>query len=274
RTSDGTTFDLVYHDIFMETDPQLPDGIIQAGAGTALDIPYNSPGNEYGPYLAVTGMSLWARSRLLDWSEAYEPRMLFFASDRQAGCGGLNLWVSAGRVDVLSGPDSTVPEPVVALDALNGDADDAYITFGPRNSVLFCSDRDGDFDIYALVPDVNLTTGNVATVLADTSLRAQATKVAILNSPADDKCPFVHDYTLFFVSDRQGGQGGFDIYRSAYSGGVWGEPRNLGPVVNSAANEYRPYCSYNEEYGNRVLFFSSDRDGGIGGYDIYYVGVE
>jgi len=44
--------------------------------------------------------------------------------------------------------------------------------------------------------------------------------------------------TLYFVSDRAGGYGGYDIYRSVMNdNGEWGTPINLGPSINSSGNE-------------------------------------
>jgi hypothetical protein len=74
--------------------------------------------------------------------------------------------------------------------------------------------------------------------------------------------------SLYFVSaDRPGGQGGFDIWVSqrASTDDPWGDPLNLGPNVNSAANEAGPSLSRD---GHR-LFFHSGRPGGFGGNDLY-----
>lgn len=70
---------------------------------------------------------------------------------------------------------------------------------------------------------------------------------------------------LYFVSDRPGGYGGMDIWYSVVSDGVAGEPVNLGPMVNSPSDEMTPY--YDQRNG--TLYFSSDREGGLGGFDIY-----
>ena len=70
---------------------------------------------------------------------------------------------------------------------------------------------------------------------------------------------------LYFVSDRPGGMGGLDIWYSLVRNGASTEPVNLGPQVNSADDEVTPF--YDQRNG--VLYFSSDREGGQGGFDIY-----
>ena len=70
---------------------------------------------------------------------------------------------------------------------------------------------------------------------------------------------------LYFVSDREGGMGGMDIWYTLVKNGVAGECVNLGPQVNSPADDITPYY----DQPNGVLYFSSDRMGGKGGYDIY-----
>ncbi|MBR4506438.1 MAG: PD40 domain-containing protein [Bacteroidales bacterium] len=70
---------------------------------------------------------------------------------------------------------------------------------------------------------------------------------------------------LYFASNRPGGMGGMDIWYTLLHGERSGECVNLGPQVNSPADEITPF--YDQR--NEVLYFSSDRMGGKGGYDIY-----
>jgi len=73
--------------------------------------------------------------------------------------------------------------------------------------------------------------------------------------------------TLYFVSDRSGGYGGYDIYRSVRNdNGEWGTPINLGPNINSTGNEKSPFIHPD----GKTLYFSSDGWLGLGGYDIFY----
>ncbi len=70
---------------------------------------------------------------------------------------------------------------------------------------------------------------------------------------------------LFYVSDRPGGYGGFDIYYSYIKNGFLSAPINLGPDINTSYNEMFPFIS-----GDSILYFSSDRLEGLGGLDIYF----
>ncbi len=70
---------------------------------------------------------------------------------------------------------------------------------------------------------------------------------------------------LYFASDIPGGAGGMDLYYSAATDEGWGDPVNLGPVINTPMNESFPFAG---RYG--VLYFASDGHKGEGGKDIYY----
>ena len=69
--------------------------------------------------------------------------------------------------------------------------------------------------------------------------------------------------TLYFASDREGGFGGMDIYRSSFDGTKWTAPENLGEDVNKKGNEITPF------YSSGMLWFASDGHEGMGGYDIF-----
>jgi outer membrane protein OmpA-like peptidoglycan-associated protein/tetratricopeptide (TPR) repeat protein len=72
--------------------------------------------------------------------------------------------------------------------------------------------------------------------------------------------------TLYFVSDRDGGYGGYDIYKSVKDDqGQWGPAINLGPQINTKGNEKSPFIHPD----GKTLYFSSDGLMGMGGYDIF-----
>jgi hypothetical protein len=43
--------------------------------------------------------------------------------------------------------------------------------------------------------------------------------------------------------------------------------------VNSEYDEYRPITHYEYGFDNNLMIFSSNRPGGKGGFDLYYVGI-
>ena len=71
---------------------------------------------------------------------------------------------------------------------------------------------------------------------------------------------------LYFTSNREGGNGGLDIYLSEKdASGDWGQAVNLGKNINTIYNEDTPFITLNDS----LLYFSSEGHSGMGGYDIY-----
>lgn len=76
---------------------------------------------------------------------------------------------------------------------------------------------------------------------------------------------------LFFASNRDGGQGGDDIYVSGrLPDGQWSRPMNLGPGVNTAGNDRYPFWAAD----NRTLYFTSTGRIGMGGADLFMTSVD
>ncbi|KPL14260.1 MAG: hypothetical protein AMS26_11410, partial [Bacteroides sp. SM23_62] len=72
--------------------------------------------------------------------------------------------------------------------------------------------------------------------------------------------------SLFFTSDRPGGQGAMDIWVSeTTTQGDWGPPVNLGPKINSHYNEETPFLTEN----GKKIYFSSQGHASMGGYDVF-----
>ena len=74
------------------------------------------------------------------------------------------------------------------------------------------------------------------------------------------------DGTIYFASNRVGGLGSFDIYRSKFVGGHYAKPENLGAAINTKYLEHDPFIAPDESY---ILFTSVDRPGGFGTGDLY-----
>ncbi|MBR9974056.1 MAG: PD40 domain-containing protein [Bacteroidetes bacterium] len=72
--------------------------------------------------------------------------------------------------------------------------------------------------------------------------------------------------TLYFVSDKEGGLGGLDIWTTALDAqGYWRVPVNLGAPVNTSGDEVSPFIASD----GMTLYFASDGHPGLGGTDMF-----
>ncbi len=82
--------------------------------------------------------------------------------------------------------------------------------------------------------------------------------------------PFYEESTgkIYFAANFEDGYGGTDIYYVyTNEGQIMSEPVNLGPRINSPANEIAPFIIGNS------MYFSSDIFYGLGGMDIYKTNI-
>lgn len=95
----------------------------------------------------------------------------------------------------------------------------------------------------------------------------------IVNQPnANQIDPFitVDGNTLYFSSDRTGGQGGYDIWVTHKSkNGSWLKPTNLGKRINTPRDEFSPYLHPD----NNSFYFSSNGWKGFGAQDLFYINL-
>lgn len=81
-----------------------------------------------------------------------------------------------------------------------------------------------------------------------------------VNSTGNEYSPVrVTSGALYFASDREGGFGKGDLWKADYSIGRFGEPANLGAVLNTAAGEWNLFVDADETY---LLFEASGRPEG------------
>lgn len=121
-----------------------------------------------------------------------------------------------------------------------------------NNQIVFTmQSRDGDLD---LMVSYRMEDGTWRTPIP----------IDILNTTSDEITPhFASDDTLYFASNGQGGPGGYDIFFSVKSEGIWQRPS--------------PMFELNTEYDesdaitlpNGDLMFASNRPGGKGGLDLW-----
>jgi len=256
RYTAGKKYDLINYELYLVFDQTT--GVLGFTAFEGQAYPYyyltglsNTEYDEFGPFTSHLG----GQEYLFTFSSNRTGNMdIFFSYFNQMSFNGMN------PVDV---------EPA-RLKGLNTSKYDAYATLDVTlKQVIFASNRDDSLDLYRVrIPD------NVDYLLwakADTTYPAE--KIDILNSDADDMFPYITGNVLVFSSKRSGGYGGYDLYYSVHDSIEWGTPVNMGPTINTAHNEYRPVSFIAPYYTNNLLIFSSDRPGGKGGVDLYFVGI-
>jgi hypothetical protein len=92
----------------------------------------------------------------------------------------------------------------------------------------------------------------------------------VINTADADQDPFVAPDGSYLIVclTKEEGFGEYDLYISFRTeGGSWTPPLNMGEAVNSPSYEFRPYVTP----GGRYFFFTSDRPGGPGDVDIYWM---
>jgi hypothetical protein len=70
---------------------------------------------------------------------------------------------------------------------------------------------------------------------------------------------------LFFASEGHSGFGGLDIFMTYKTEDGWAVPENVGSPINTPADDFSMYLDQYMENG----YFASNREGGMGGDDIY-----
>lgn len=95
---------------------------------------------------------------------------------------------------------------------------------------------------------------------------------APVNTPGNEMTPFIHpDGMLYFASDGQGGMGGMDLYEAIPDpSGGFSKVENLGSPINSTADDFGLVLNEIKREG----YYTSNRQGGRGGNDIYQLKVD
>jgi len=232
-----------------------PGGV---GVGN-LDIWVAERASPDGPFGAPVNVGAPINSEYNDFcpSPLRDGHGFMFVSNRPGGCGGADIYLT--RHDPVNGWQ----EPINLGCEVNSSADEAgpVLAFAePGPPTLYFSsaraDGPGGSDLY-----MSQMTGAWSF--------SPAELVPGVNSDYEDMQPSVSrdGRDLVFASNRPGSLG-FDIWSASRSSitDAWSAPINLGPNVNSAANETRPSLSWDA----KMLLFGTARPGVEGVSDIYY----
>jgi len=204
------------------------------------------------------------------WSE---PKVLSIAHDYNVGTAGISAdgqkmliflggVTDPGSLFQITKAGETWSKPSLITPSINTPKfleSTASITPDGK-TIYFASDRlggQGGIDIYK------------TTLLANGTWSQPVNLGAEVNTKANEDAPFIHpdQKTLFFTSDGHNTMGGRDIFVTRLNENKWTSPENMGHPVNTTVNDN--YFTLIAD-GTRA-YFSSDRKGGMGGQDIYFI---
>ncbi len=224
-----------------------------------LGAPVNTKYSEYAPVitpdesrLVFTRRSPEGKSKRVSPDGDYYEDV--FISEVQEGAVMQKQEVDSIRVGFVSYLNNFRFSYPVPIDNINTASYDGAVQFSygsdklfvyRKNNVWISSFEQGDWQKPVLIPELE-------TVL-NPSVYEPSVSIAMDGS------------AIYFSSDRPGGFGGLDLYVSRKHGVIWTTPQNLGPVINTAADEDSPYI----DPDNRTLYFSSKGHSSMGGYDVY-----
>ena len=233
-----------------------PDGMTAYFASSAAFFPVS---RQATIFLSQREGAGWTAPRTASFSGTHsdidpfitaDGRRLYFSSIRPVN------GVARGDVDIwyVDRTPNGWSEPVRLGDEVNTPADELYPSADVAGNLYFASGPavprpGGNFDIYRA-----LRTG--AGFAPRVPLPSTVNTTPVAGGGLQDAWEFNPEIsadgrTLIFTSLRPGGHGLGDLYISTGRDGGWSPARNLGPAVNSAADEYHPTLSRDR----RTLYF-------------------
>jgi hypothetical protein len=220
------------------------------------DFTFGEPVNLGPPFNTPAGDACFALSA--DGLEVY------ISSDRPGGLGYADIWRSTREnADNPWGP-------LVNVQEINSRYNEVFPCLSADGLTLYFS----DFYDWNAAGDRPGGVGN-----HDLWMSTRASRNDPWGTPVNMGAPFnssgkevssiiSHDgLTFIFASTRSGGRGNYDLWMSTRPAAEsdWAAPVNLGPAVNSSAFDGEVCLSTD----GLALFFSSNRPGGMGSYDMW-----
>jgi hypothetical protein len=186
--------------------------------------------------------------------------LMFFATGRTGGFGGLDIWVSR-RVHTNDDFAWQTPENLGAgVNSTFRDDGPSYFENeeGGTPQLYFSSNRLGVFNTYVSEQAADGSFGPASLILELGEAVGSSTSPSIRHDGLE----------IFLNSNRPGSFGNSnDLWVSTRETvlDAWSEPVNLGPIVNSTVGDLSPDISSDRE----TLFFFSTRPGSLGVADLY-----
>lgn len=202
----------------------------------------------------IPDTAAFSKNIYINWESFISPsgNKQFFATNRPPSI-GMDIWM------INRTSDSTWSEATRLNSPVNSGAEDGSACITNNGTLYFKSGRGGGVNGSMLY----------RSLLIDTSYSQIENLGSIIHTAAGESEPFMspdESYLIFISQSRPGGYGGYDLWICFKKlNGIWTEPVNMGPNINTALDEYGPRVTQDGNY----LFFT--RDNRSTSMDIYWV---
>jgi len=182
-------------------------------------------------------------------------------------------WTNEPYLDIYKATmsDSGVFSEPTAIEALNSKWHDGTLTISSDGNICYFSSESYKEKEYEKVKSLNSKFSQIYLYKATKSGDSWGNiKLLPFNSKgySTGNPTLSRDgKTLYFASNRPGSIGGTDIWKVSINGDTYGTPENLGPKVNTEANENFPFIADD----NSTLYFASSGRQGLGGLDVFQI---
>lgn len=205
----------------------------------------NTSTSEYFPGITLDGKNFYF-TRLMQMSAHYVQE---------------DFYVSKAINDSTWGPSVAMPPPVNTPEnegTISVTADGKFIFFTACNRTNERGEPQGQgsCDLYFSI--------------YNNGVWSKPTNLGIpVNSASWESQPSISSdgLTIYFSSNRPGGFGGMDIYKSTFKNGRFDLPKNLGDKINTPGDEQAPFIHSDDN----TLYYSSNGQPGMGNMDIFMV---
>jgi len=219
-------------------------------------------------YITFKESGDWGEPTKIDIRTGGEPSKIDIRTDENVGTAGISpdgqqmlVFIGSGNKGNLyfmkkEGNGWSQPSAIEGLNSRDLESTGSITPDGKR--IYFASNRPGGYGGMDIWLAENLGNGKWG------KIRNLGPEV---NTKYDEDAPFIHPdmKTLYFTSNGINSMGGRDIFKSNLVAEKWTNPTNMGYPINTPLNDNYFTLSADGSKG----YFSSDRQGGYGGQDIY-----
>lgn len=240
---------------------RIKEGEVVRETNRQIDMCYTAKKLVLRPVNAIIkNMGSAVNSQYPDYAPVFtsDQSMMLFTTGRPTNVGGQtydggkffeDVYISYKKDSVWT-PAENIGVPINTVDN-----DGAVCISSDGQEILIFKDDKGDGNIYS-------------TKLQGTFWSVPKKLNSHINSKSWEPSAFIsaNGRTLYFTSDRPGGYGGTDIYKSEKnSAGDWGKAVNLGPAINTIYDEDAPFLHPD----GVTFYFTSNGHETMGGFDIF-----